>query len=102
MNLKYKKVASNIQIFLYGELDEYSASKLRKELDAIIENNLLAKKFIFDLSGVTFMDSTGIGMFLGRYKKIRSLNACVFVTGISSNIEKIFEISGLFKLIPKI
>ena len=48
------------------------------------------------------MDSTGIGMLLGRYKKIKNKNAKTFVQSPSKQIDKIFEISGLYKIMPKI
>lgn len=102
MKVKYKKSVNSLYIYLYGELDEYSAVTTKKELDAIIENNSIVNKVVFDMSGLTFMDSTGIGMFLGRYKKITAYKIPVFITGVSGSIEKIFEISGLFRLMPKI
>jgi len=102
MKVKYKKSVNSLYIYLYGELDEYSAVTTKKELDAIIENNSIVNKVVFDMSGLTFMDSTGIGMFLGRYKKITTYKIPVFITGVSGSIEKIFEISGLFRLMPKI
>ena len=102
MKIKYKKSINSLYVYLYGEIDEYSAANAKKELDAIIENNPTVDKVVFDMSGVSFMDSTGIGMFLGRYKKISSYKIPIYVTGVSGTIEKIFEISGLFRLMPKI
>ena len=47
------------------------------------------------------MDSTGIGMFLGRYKKIKKLNIKMYISGTNSVTDKIFEISGIYTIIPK-
>ncbi|MCQ2399339.1 MAG: anti-sigma factor antagonist [Clostridia bacterium] len=101
MNVRFRKKGDSLLIYLYGELDECSARTAKSELDDIIDANLLVKNVIFDLSGVSFMDSTGIGMFLGRYKKIHRNKIPVFITGANSNVEKIFEISGIYEIMPK-
>ena len=102
MSIKYKKLSNNIIVYLYGEIDEYSAKMIRNRLDEIILNNCDVSKFTFDLSAVSFMDSTGIGMFLGRYKLLNNYNIDVYITGITPNIDKILELSGIYRLMKKI
>ena len=86
---------------LVGELDEHSAEFVRRRLDAqISESNF--DSVIFDLSRLSFMDSTGIGVVIGRYKLIRKQNKPVFVRNPSPTVDKIFKMSGLYEIIDKI
>jgi stage II sporulation protein AA (anti-sigma F factor antagonist) len=102
MSIKYKKLSNNLIVYLYGEIDEYSAKNIRSRLDEIINSNCDVNNFTFDLSAVSFMDSTGIGMFLGRYKKLINYNINVYITGVTPNIDKILELSGIYRLMKKI
>lgn len=101
MNIKYAKRNDELTIYLYGEIDEYSAKGIRVKSDEIIENNCSVSAVTFDLSAVTFMDSTGIGMLLGRYKKLKSYQITVYITGVNSHLDKILELSGIYRLILK-
>ena len=86
---------------LVGELDEHSAEFARRRLDASLgDGNFDA--VIFDLSRLSFMDSTGIGVIIGRYKIIRKHNARVYVRNPSPTVDKIFKMSGLYEIITKI
>ena len=58
-----------LYINLSGEMDEYSAQSARVKCDKLIEENASVRKIIINLSEVAFMDSTGIGFLIGRYKK---------------------------------
>ena len=57
---------------------------------------------IIDLSELDFMDSTGIGVMLGRYKKLKSKNKPIFICNPSTHAEKIFKMTGLYEIMPKI
>ena len=100
MDVKYKKKGKELFIYVYGELDEYNSKFLRAVIDDLIIKNLDVEKVIFDLSGLSFMDSTGIGLLIGRYKKLKSLNIKTYLTGATINIEKVIEISGLYDIMP--
>ena len=86
---------------LVGELDEHSAEFVRRRLDSTINENSF-DAVIFDLSRLSFMDSTGIGVVIGRYKIIRKLNKPVYVRNPSPTVDKIFKMSGLYEIINKI
>lgn len=86
---------------LVGELDEHSADFTRKRLDAAIAENSF-NAVIFDLSRLSFMDSTGIGVIIGRYKLIRKYNKPVYVRQPSPTVDKIFKMSGLYEIITKL
>ncbi len=81
------------------EIDENTTEKLRRKIDNEI-TRFLPRKVIFDFSDVSFMDSAGIGMLLGRYKVIKMLGGSLELTNVSRQIEKVFELSGIFKIIP--
>lgn len=83
------------------EIDEHATEKLRRKIDNEI-TRFLPRKVIFDFSNVTFMDSAGIGMLLGRYKIIKMLGGQLELLNVNKQIEKIFEISGMLKIIPLI
>ena len=101
MEVKYKKNGGSLYLYVYGELDEYNASKVKQYLDSVISDNYNSSKVIFDLSGLSFMDSTGIGLLIGRYKKLRSLNIPSYISGASVSAEKVIELAGLYSIMPK-
>ena len=101
MEIKFKKGVSDLTVYVYGELDECSASKAKDIMDKLIMENLNSSKVIFDLSGLSFMDSTGIGLLIGRYKKLKQFNIATYISGASINTEKVIELAGLYKIMPK-
>ena len=102
MKIKHKIDSSELYIYLQGELDEYFEKYIRSQIDSLIENNLNIQTVIFDMSGLTFMDSTGIGVLIGRYKKLKKLKIPCFITNPSFSADKVFTISGIYDLIPKV
>ena len=81
------------------EIDEHTTEKLRRKIDNEI-TRFLPRKVIFDFSNVSFMDSAGIGMLLGKYKVIKMLGGQLELANVNKQIERIFEISGILKIIP--
>lgn len=80
-----------------GELDHHLATKIRREIDAAISAD--TRNIIFDFSGLTFMDSSGIGMIMGRYKKSQKYGGKVIVAAPKPQVKRILEISGLLNII---
>ena len=101
MEIKYKKNNSLLTVYVYGELDECSASNAKNILDKLLLDNLNVKSVVFDLSGLSFMDSTGIGLLIGRYKKLKQFNVQPYITGASISTEKVLELAGLYNIMPK-
>ena len=101
MNVKYKKQAGYLTIYVYGELDEFSCSNAKNIIDKVFLNNTNVNQVVFDLSGVTFMDSTGIGLLIGRYKNIKKFNLPVYITGASFATEKVLQLAGIYSIMPK-
>lgn len=101
MDVRYKKTGGDVTVYVFGELDECSANKTKDILDKLIYDNANSKKFVFDLSGVSFMDSTGIGLLIGRYKKLRQFNVPAYISGATVSTEKVLELAGLYSIMPK-
>ena len=83
---------------LSGEIDHHCAQPMRAEIDAKIDD-LQPSVLVLDFAGVTFMDSSGIGIILGRYKKWKEQGGIIIVTGCSNPIRNILNMAGVFSLI---
>ena len=102
MKVEGKISGGSLYIFLNGELDEYNAGLVRGEADELIEHNLACNRVVFDLSGVRFMDSTGIGFLIGRYKKLKRASTPMYIQSPDLAADKILSMSGIYSLIPKL
>ena len=90
----------NLLIFkITEEIDDFSVQKIRRRADYEIER-YMPKKVIFDFNSVTFMDSAGIGLIIGRYKFAKMLGGTVELANLTNSIKRIFEMSGILRLIP--
>ena len=90
-----------LYIKLVGEMDEYSAQGVRVRCDRLIESYATVNRIIINLSEVAFMDSTGIGFLIGRYKKAARMNIPLYVESPNRAADKILNLSGIYSLIPK-
>lgn len=86
---------------LSGEMDECSSREARAMCDKLIEDNISANKIIINLAEVAFMDSTGIGFLIGRYKKAVKINVPLYIQKPNFAADKILNLSGIYSLIPK-
>ena len=102
MRITATKQGKSIYITLDGEIDEHSASIARRQADQIADENAGLQEAVFDLQNVTFMDSTGIGFLIGRYKKFKRYGIPMYVTNLSMATDRILQISGVYTIIPKI
>ena len=98
----YSKYEGNNLVFnLVGELDESTAETVRKRIDdTMTKNNFVA--IILDLTRMSFMDSTGIGVIIGRYKLAKRQNKLLYVRNPSVTVDKIFRMSGIYEIINRI
>ncbi len=91
-----------LHLYLDGEIDEYTVAELRRAADEIIDRYPAARKVVFNLAGVRFMDSTGIGFLIGRYKKIQRLGGAMYLENPNFSADKVLAVSGVYTLIPKL
>ena len=103
MEIEYKNANDGIYAELCGELDEYSAEYVRISLDELLKDGTFSKtKLVLDFSKVSFMDSTGIGMLLGRYNKFAKQDISIYIKNPTSYVNRIFEMTGIYQIIPKV
>lgn len=95
--MQYQIQENYLTIYLPEDLDHYSAENMRKKTDSLIERNHI-KYVIFDFKNTHFMDSSGIGVIMGRYKLIYLLGGEVWAVHASERIKKILTMSGVTKI----
>jgi len=101
VHLKTRLHQNVLYISLDGELDHHSAEYTRQHLDNLMGQSRAAQ-IIIDLANLKFMDSTGIGVLIGRYKKMKDRNVPIYISNPSSQAERIFKMTGLYSIMPKI
>ncbi len=101
MESKYCNEDKQLIFKINEDIDECYAQKIRRRLDNEIER-YMPKTVIFDFNRVSFMDSAGIGLLIGRYKLIKMLGGNLEIANISTSVRRIFEMSGLFKIIQEV
>ncbi len=99
MKVDYIKEDKLLVLKITEEIDHHSCEKIKKRSDYEIEVHI-PKKVIFDFSNVNFMDSSGIGMIIGRYKLTSMFGGKMSLINVKPAIKKVFEMSGILKLIP--
>ena len=83
---------------IYGEIDHHTAGEIRKRIEREIKRTG-AVNIAFDFGRVTFMDSSGIGMILGRYKTVQALGGHIIIYDASDQIIRLLEMAGLKNMI---
>jgi stage II sporulation protein AA (anti-sigma F factor antagonist) len=83
---------------LTGELDHHTAEEVRKRLDDAIEKGRAAH-IVLNLKDLIFMDSSGLGVILGRYKQLVGKGGKMVVCDVNPAVYRLFEMSGLFKIV---
>ena len=96
--IEIKESDSALEIVLCGEIDHHSAVNVRGKIDSAIER-IGPKKTVIDLSGIEFMDSSGLGLIMGRYALMRKLGGDLSVKNPNPRIVKIFELAGLERIV---
>ncbi|MCI5937918.1 MAG: anti-sigma factor antagonist [Eubacterium sp.] len=99
-NFSLERSGSTLTLHISEELDHHMAAQVSRTLDSQIEKGMI-RTLIFDFTGMTFMDSSGIGMVTGRYRKMNLLGGRTYVSGIGPAIDRIFTMSGIYHIIPK-
>ncbi len=99
MQIVFEKVNNSLIIKLFGELDHHSSEYIKEKIDMeIMRKN--PQNIIFDMGNLTFMDSSGIGVIIGRYKLISANGGKTAIVNLKPQIKRVYEICGLKKIIP--
>ena len=101
MEISFENSGGALCIRLKGDIDDAGIQKARSRIDSILDKERFYE-VVFDFSGVPFMDSTGIGMLLGRYTKLERLGIPMYVTGTNKQVDKVFFTSGIYEIIRKL
>jgi len=80
-----------------GELDMHVADEFRNTVDKALDSSGV-KHIVLNLQGVSFIDSSGLGVILGRYKRISHLGGRILAAHVQPQVSRIFELSGLLKI----
>lgn len=97
MAVEIKIKGEVITAYLSGELDHHAAVFMRQAIDSAIELNM-PTLLILDFENITFMDSSGIGLVMGRYRNLSRSGATLNITGVPPQMYKMMKLAGLEKL----
>ena len=96
--MEYQVQENCLTIYLPQEVDHHNAEKIKKDADRLIDRNHI-RYVIFDFEKTNFCDSSGIGVIMGRYKKVYLLGGEVCAVHASERMKKILKMSGVTKII---
>lgn len=92
------KEGDRLKIRLRGDVDHCAAEMLRKDIEELLLDESIGH-LLLDFSHVTFMDSSGIGMIIGRYKTMMQRKGTVGACGLCAETERLFRMAGLHRII---
>lgn len=98
MEIRFECSSDETRAYICGEVDHHNAREAREQLDRIIDEKL-PTRFSLDLSGVTFCDSSGLGLVMGRMRKCQTVGSAMIISNPSPAAYKILEIAGMDKII---
>ena len=97
MVMNYSEKKRELVINFDGEIDHHSCSEIAVQSDDAIKK-YLPKKLIFDFENVRFMDSSGIGLLIGRYKSLIRIGADAEIINANKEVKRILDMAGIFKI----
>lgn len=100
MSVEAKQDRECLVVRVSGELDLKTAGELKSAVDPVLERAPEQPTVVLDLSGISFMDSSGMGAILGRYRTVSQMGGKLGVCGLTPQLRKLFELTGLMRIIP--
>lgn len=98
MNVTFESIGNKLIIRINGDIDHHTCETVRQKIDnEIMKKN--PKNIIFDMSNVGFMDSSGVGVIIGRFKQISSKGGAAAMINVKPQIKRVYEICGLNRII---
>ncbi|MED9822569.1 MAG: anti-sigma factor antagonist [Christensenellales bacterium] len=95
--VKSKRNGRRMIVYLSGELDHCASERLRAEIESLLADTQIVH-LVFDFEQVSFMDSSGVGMMIGRYKTMRTRGGTVSARRLNPTVEKLFRMAGLHRI----
>lgn len=96
--LQYEPIGRSVTVVIAGELDHCAAPQIRRVLDEVLLDPQVIH-MVLDLENLTFMDSSGIGVLLGRLRLLQSRGGSLSVMNMQPPVEKLFRLSGMQRVI---
>ena len=100
MNCEMEQVGGALVVKLRGEIDQHCAEELRGDIDRQLDIKHSAS-LIIDLGGVDFMDSSGLGLIMGRYRKMQARGGKILLARPTPAVDRLLELSGINKLVGR-
>ena len=97
MNIEFETIGRVLIVRLTGEIDHHTCVQIRREVDREYQRNR-SKDLIFNFDEVSFMDSSGIGMIIGRYRNVAICGGSLAVYNVSKEVNRILDMAGICKL----
>lgn len=94
MGVRIETEESTVRAYLDGELDHHCAPSVRSEIDIAV-NDVRPEELVLDFGEVTFMDSSGIGLVMGRYQLMKNMGGRVSLQNTPMHIKKVMRLAGL-------
>lgn len=98
--MKAQKNGEHLLVYLNGEIDHCCAETLRRDIEDLLRDQKIIK-LTLDFSRVSFMDSSGVGMLIGRYKTMAARHGSINAQGLRPPVRKLFHMAGLHRIIAE-
>ena len=99
MDVKLEKKGNALRVMVQGDFDMKICAQLKNDIDNVLEREMI-HQVVFDLTFVPFIDSSGLGVILGRYRKLAPVGGKVTLVGANKQVYRILELSGFTKVMP--
>lgn len=98
LNIETERIGSNLIVAIDGELDLETSPAFRNTVEEALDHYPVIRHLILDLKKVQFIDSSGLGVILGRFKRLSQEGGRLSAVNVSGQVKRIFELSGLLKI----
>lgn len=100
MVVTLQKKGETLYAALEGELDHHASARARQELDKLLQDGSI-RNMVLDMSRVNFMDSSGIGVLLGRYRTLQKRGGRMSLSSAKPAVDRILEMSGIYRVLGR-
>lgn len=97
MQIFFETQDRNLIVTIEGEVDHHTSVEIRQRVDREFQKRR-ARNIIFDFTNIHFMDSSGIGVLMGRYRNVMILGGNVALYGVGDQVDRVLSISGIYKI----
>lgn len=97
MQIFFETEQRNLIVTIQGEVDHHTSVEIREKVDREFQKRR-ARNIIFDFTDIRFMDSSGIGVLMGRYRNVMILGGDVALYGVGDQVDRVLSISGIYKI----